>query len=294
MEEFKKYRALLMAISYRMMGTFTEAEDIVQEVSIEWFNTKREEILNPKSWLVRVTTNKAIDALKKAYRKREIYTGTWLPEIMPDSLITWEDDLDIKESLNTSFLILLENLSPKERAVYLLSEIFEYNSHEVSELLNSTESNCRKIKQRAKEKIKNRNLAKSETSEESLKIVRELFDALRLGHNDIVENLLLPDSEFWSDGGGKVSAARNIIIDINKISRFLTTIFKNLENDEFTYKYDFTNVNGLPGLVFSKQNSKKLWNLETVFSFEIECGKVSRIYAQRNPDKISYVENIFL
>jgi RNA polymerase sigma-70 factor (ECF subfamily) len=118
-----------------MMGSLTEAEDIVQDVAIKWLENDNTRLQNPKAWLIRVCSNQALDYLKKSYRKREAYKGTWLPEIIPDSLMTWELKLDKGDSLNTSFLILLENLSPTERVVFLLRKVFDYSSLEVSNFL---------------------------------------------------------------------------------------------------------------------------------------------------------------
>jgi RNA polymerase sigma-70 factor (ECF subfamily) len=289
--EFQKYYNLLISMSYRMMGSFVEAEDIVQEVAIEWMKTDVESISNEKAWLLRVCTNKAIDCLKKAYKKREVYTGTWLPEILPNSFIVWDNETENKESLNTSFLILLENLNPKERAVYILRSVFEYDFKKISEFTDLKDSNCRKIFERANDKIHDGNKTYDKNDENSLNILEKLFEAAKLGSEERIKELLSRNSEFWSDGGGKVSASRRILDTMQKIGRFLANIFKSLENDEFTYQYEYMLVNYMPGVVLSKQDENGLWKIETIFSFELLDNKIERIYAQRNPDKLRIISN---
>lgn len=289
-QEFQQYYNFLISLSYRYLGSFSEAEDVVQEVAIEWLKHQRDEINHPKAWLIRVCTNKSLDALKKAYKKREVYTGTWLPEILPDSFITWDNELETKESLKTSFLILLENLNPKERAIYVLRIVFEYNFKEIAEFVETSDANCRKIFQRAKSKIEDQKTHYDQSSDMAYENIRALFNFAKEGSSEKIMSLLSTDSEFWSDGGGKASAARQIFYNPNKIAHFFATIFHNLSKDGNTYKFNFIAVNHQPGLVLSKINDQGLWSLETIFSFEFIDDKIARIYAQRNPDKLGFIQ----
>lgn len=288
MIDFEYFQGTLIAMSYRMLGSFVEAEDIVQEVALEWMQADRQKIENPKAWLMRVCTNKTIDSLKRAYKKREVYTGTWLPEVLPDSLITWEEGPERKETLKTSFLILLENLSPSERAIFILKNVFEYNFKEIAEFVGLTESNCRKIFQRSKQKINPLTNLDHNYNEKAFELLSIFFQSACLGSQESIKNILDVNSEFWSDGGGKVSAVRSIINEPQKIARFFANIFKTLED----LRYDFVMVNFSPGLVLSTLQTNHLWKVETIFSFEIQNGKISRIFAQRNPDKLQFVEKI--
>lgn len=286
-KQFDLYRGFLISVSYRMLGSFSEAEDIVQDVAIEWLRTDTEIIENPKAWLLRVTTNKALDALKRAYKSREVYTGTWLPEVLPDSLITWDDTVQHKESLHTSFLILLENLKPKERAVFILREVVEYSFKEIAEFVGITEANSRKIFERASQKISSKKETFDKYDHNSLDLIRTFFDASCKGDKNIIKELLAPDSEFWSDGGGKVSAVRVVIYEAQKIIRFFINIFSTNNEQSSKFKYEATFVNHLPGLILSRLDEKGLWHIETIFSFELKNGIISKIYAQRDPDKLS-------
>ena len=284
--EFQQHRSLLIALTYRMTGSFAEAEEIVQDTAIEWLKCDPGKVQNPKAWLMKVCTNKAIDSLKKAYKKREVYTGTWLPEVLPDSLISWGNEIEHKESLHTSFLILLENLKPKERAVFILKEVFEYSFKEIADFTQLTDIYCRKIYQRANDKIKNQKTTFDPKDEGSLVVLKRLFKFACAGSEEGIRDLLSPDSEFWSDGGGKVSAVRTVFYDPQRIARFFANIFKTLSNKNVVYTYEYVFINGLPGLVLSKQSEKGLWDLETLFCFEFSNKKIARIYAQRNPDKL--------
>ena len=284
----EKYYRTLIALAYRMLGTFSEAEDIAQEVAIEWHRTDKKLINNPKSWLIKVCTNKSIDHLRKAYKKRELYTGNWLPEILPDSLMYWETDfLDKKETMRTSFLLLLEKLTPNERAVYLLRIVFEYSFQEVSELTSLESANCRKIFQRASEKLNNDKLNKKKTvAQNDIGIIEKFFELACLGDKESLKNLLSQESVLKTDGGGKVSAARKDIFSSESVARFFATIFKSLNN----IKYDFISVNGELGLIISRQLPTKLWTVETIFSFQVIDGLITNIYAQRNPDKLNFTQ----
>jgi len=286
-EIFESYRGPLLSLSYRMLGSLSEAEDVVQDVAISWLEQDASELRNPKSWLIRVCTNKAIDYLKKAYKKREVYSGTWLPDAIPDSLITWETDLERKESLSTSFLILLENLSPKERAVYILRKVFEYSSSETSCFLEISDSSCRKIHERACKKIDERENKYSKNHEKSFELLEEFFSLACSGSKEEITDILHSESEFWSDGGGKASAVSRILYEPVAISVFFANVFSKLPIDSKEYKLEYVFVNSSPGIVLSKIDINLLWNIETIFTFEVKEDRIARIYAQRNPDKLS-------
>jgi RNA polymerase sigma-70 factor (ECF subfamily) len=288
-KEFENYRGLLLALAYRMMGSLSEAEDVVQDVAIKWIECDTAKIKSTKAWLIKVCSNQALDYLKKSYKKREVYSGTWLPEIIPDTLMTWESDLDKRESLNTSFLILLENLSPIERAVFILRKVFDYSSLEVCDFLDITDSNTRKIHQRACKKIDEDKRKYLSPSNQSLDILKDFFMHACNGSSEDIKELLSHESEFWSDGGGKASAINKIIVDKEFTANFFAKLFKRLSSD-IAYRFEYQLVNHQPGCVLSKKNDEQLWEVETIFSFEVENQSITRIYAQRNPDKLSIMK----
>lgn len=294
---FLANRSFLISFAFRMTGSLAEAEDLAQETFLECAKIDPATIKNHKSWLTKVCSNKAIDHLKSAASKRETYPGTWLPDAVPDSLQIWENlnsaespdkNILLSESLTTSFLLLIDKLSPEERAVYLLGEVFEYSFKEISALLNKSDDACRKIAERARKAIlQNKPVFTSKKSESSEKLIADFFTAVKSGDHATLLNLLSEKSEFWADGGGKVSAARTILKDPNLIANFFKGIGRSNVFQATEFKLERAQVNARPGVIITKMLPSGVWEFETIFSFEIEDGKIARIYAQRNPDKLS-------
>lgn len=294
-DHFIQYRPFLISLAFRMTGSLAEAEDIVQETFLECAKTEASEIKNPKAWLVKVCSNKGIDHMKVAYKKREYYPGVWLPDEIPESLQIWhyliaaetpEKKLIQCESLTTSFLLLIEKLTPEERAVYLLKEVFEYSFQEISEFLNKSEENCRKIAQRARQAIVSGQKKFDGSTVEVEKIVNQFFTALKNGDTDQVLEMLSPTAQLWGDGGGKISAA-GYLEEMSRIASFFRGLSSSPVFTSEAYKAEYHRVNSRPGIVISKQMPNGLWALDTILNFEIDDGKIARIFAQRNPDKLA-------
>jgi RNA polymerase sigma-70 factor (ECF subfamily) len=277
-----------------MTGSLSEAEDLVQDTFLECARVPRSEIRNPKSWLTKICANKGIDQLKSAYKRRETYPGTWLPDVIPDSLQIWtnlhgsespEKTLIASESLTTSFLLLIERLTPEERAVYLLSEVFEYSYKEIATLLDKSEDACRKTAQRARAALQSTPKFAA-TSPDSTSLIARFFQCAKNGDNASLMELLSNESEFWSDGGGKVPAAKTILMERSKIANFFAALGTSKAFSPGDFKLDFTMVSSRPGLIVSRKLPSGLWTFETIFSFELRDEKIARVYAQRNPDKL--------
>jgi RNA polymerase sigma-70 factor (ECF subfamily) len=293
-DTWKQYRPFLTSFAFRLTGSLSEAEDLVQDTFLECATVSRSEIKNPKSWLTKVCANKGIDHLKSAYKRRETYPGTWLPDVIPDSLQIWsnlqgsvspEKNLIASESLTTSFLLMVERLTPEERAVYLLSEIFEYSYKEISALLEKSEEACRKTAQRARAAVLSAPRFER-NSPDSTALISRFFESVKNGDNAALVELLSDESEFWSDGGGKVAAAKTILTEKTKIAGFFAALGSSNAFASGDFKLDFTEVSSRPGLVISRRLPTGLWTFETILSFEILDKKIARIYAQRNPDKL--------
>jgi RNA polymerase sigma-70 factor (ECF subfamily) len=290
-----KYRPSLVAFAFRMTGSLSEAEDLVQDSFMATTGVDPSTIENPKAWLVKICSNKCLDHLKSAYKKREDYRGPWLPDAIPDSFGLWptepaspERELLLRETLTTSFLLMAERLSPEERVVYLLSEVFEYNFKDVAEFINKSEEACRKIAQRARQALDDARV-KFTPARQAEKQIARFFELAQKGDEAALKDLLAEGSEFWSDSGGKVAAAPRVLTDRRQIAAFFkflgTTPAFRLDG----YKMEYGFVNGGPGLVISKILATGLWTFETVISFEMDGDQIARIYAQRNPDKLAAV-----
>ncbi|AFY03253.1 sigma-70 family RNA polymerase sigma factor [Bdellovibrio bacteriovorus] len=298
---FSQHRPYLISFTFRMTGSLAEAEDLVQDVFIEAAKTDPSTIESHKSWLTKICSHRALDLLKSAYKQRESYSGTWLPDAVPDSLQYWnlpeadsaDKNLIITESLTTSFLLLLERLNPEERAVYLLNEIFEYSFKEISEFLNKSEAACRKIAQRAREFIST-NKKRFEPAEGAnpTKLISQFFETARTGNTEALSLLLSDSSEFWADGGGKISAVPHILRTPFDIARFFAGIYSSRVKPPYEMKMELHPVSGRPGVVISKKLPSGDWAFETLISFEFEDGKIARIYSQRNPDKLARLTSL--
>lgn len=277
-----------------MTGSLAEAEDIVQETFVACLGTDPAEILNHRAWLTRVCTNKALDYLKLAHKRREAYVGVWLPDAVPDSFQFWGnledpslpgDEILRKESLTMSFLLMLQKLSPEERVVYLLSEVFSYSLKEIGEFLQKTEEAIKKISQRARKAFDNEKRFRND-GPESERVINRFFEIAKTGNAEALAGMLSPDSEFWPDSGGKVpTASKSVIFDIVRTSRFFAGIWASKPFQSDSIKWEYHQVNARPGLIVSSLTENG-WKIDTILSFELENGKIARIYSQRNPDKL--------
>lgn len=289
---FKDLRPYLVSFSFRMTGSLAESEELVQDTFLACIEVNPEEITNHKSFLTKVCSNKSLDHLKSAYKKRETYVGTWLPDAVPDNFHHFEHSLILNESLTTTFLLLIEKLSPEERVVYILNEVFEYSFAEISEFLNKSVEALRKIAQRARTAIASQKIKYDSTSIEAQNLIVEFFEIVKRKDKNALIAILSEDSEFWSDGGGKVNAIRVVVKDVQQIVRFFSS---DVISDIYSYKelkFETGLVNSLPGIMISKQLSDGSWQFDTIMNFEVKDNKITRIYSQRNPDKLNKLTNI--
>ncbi len=293
---FIEHRPFLVSFTFRMSGSLTEAEDIVQDTFIACAETDPDQVKNHKAWLTRVASNKALDHLKMAHVKREAYPGVWLPDAVPDSFQYWgnleesgspDKNLLNRESLTTSFLLLLQKLNPEERVVYLLSDIFDYSFKEIAEFLQKTEDACKKIGQRARKAFENQKRFISYTADTE-GLVERFFTAAKAGDALALEDLLSGESEFWADGGGKVSvASKYVITEKTRMTKFFAALWSSRVFLNEGIKQEIVKVNSLPGLVISRRLETGEWIFDTIISFEFDDSKISKIFVQRNPDKLA-------
>lgn len=290
---YRQYQSYLISFAFRMTGSLSEAEEIVQETFLECDNYKPSEIKNHKAWLTKICSNKSINHLQSAQKRREFYPGVWLPDEIPSGMDWWSDEeskdlssqMELAESLTTSFLLLLEKLTPEQRAIFLLKEVFSYSFTEISELIGKSNENCRKIAQRAKNSINSEKVNFSHPPENALSIISELFHHAKNGNKEGLKKLLSKDAELFGDGGGKVSSAGHLV-NSEQILSFLVNLGTSEVFRSANYKFEYRNVNHRPGLIISKKGSSQLWKLDTILSIEFLDNVIHRIYAQRSPDKL--------
>ncbi len=284
---YQKYKGLLFRLAYQMTGSAADAEDIVQDVFLKVHDVEWEQIEEPKAYLCKMTTNRSLDLLKSARKKRELYTGPWLPEPISATYTDSYESVLQKDLLSYAMLVLLERLSPGERAVFVLREALAFDYHDIAALVGKSEANCRKIISRAKSKM---GLSPDEPiPADDKEISHEWFDrflsALTNGKIDTLLALLANDAELISDGGGKVSAALRPIVTGERVAQFLFGIMRKFVEDE-ELGVELVALNG-------GQTALALYlggRLDSVAFLHVEQEAIRHLYFVRNPDKLKYVE----
>lgn len=224
-EDFDLHRPLLFSIAYRMLGSVMEAEDVVQEAFVRWQQASEAEVRSPKAYLSTIVTRLCIDQLRSARAQREEYVGPWLPEPLPSERAPdVAHTAVLEESLSMAFLVLLESLTPTERAVLLLREVFDYDYDEISRLVGKSETNCRQIARRARQSVAARRPRFESSPEQEGRLAENFIAACLNGDMEGLLEILAEDIAIWTDGGGKVRAALNPIHGRDKVIRFLLGI----------------------------------------------------------------------
>ncbi|MDF2718445.1 MAG: subfamily polymerase sigma-70 subunit [Paenibacillus sp.] len=294
---YASYKPLLFSLAYRMLGSVMDAEDIVQEAFLSLNAVAEpERIHNEKSYLCKIVTNRCIDRLRSAQKQRELYVGPWLPEpIVADDSDRSDDPLQTyvrNESISIAYLLLLQQLSWVERAVFLLREVLQYEYDEIADIVGKSSTNCRQIFHRAKRSIGVRPSADEVAESASIKqteafgehtaqLVNRFVHALSTGDLGTLMNLLAKDATLYSDGGGKVRAAVRPILGAERIVPFLAGI---LEKAPPGFSYKTSVVNGQTGIVTYVDGEPS-----TVISFHVQNERLDAIYIVLNPDKLRNV-----
>ena len=289
-ESFETYRSYLFAIAYRMLGSAMDAEDMVQETYLRYRNTPPETITSLKAFLTTIITRLCMDQLHLARRKREMYVGPWLPEPILDTdaleMVDLEKRVDTDESISLAFLVLLEQLQPVERAVFLLREVFEYDYPEIANFLGKSEVACRQWFSRAKKHLADHRPRFPASPEVQKQLLTGFMQAVNAGEMSTLMNLLAEEVTFWGDGGGKVkgAATRPITGRVAVARFFLATgnLFRSsLPKDA---RVALEEVNGQPALVI--RDSERAFSVLTI---EVEDGRIGIIRVVANPEKLTHV-----
>ncbi len=280
-DTFAALRPQLLGLAYRILGSLSDAEDAVQDTFLKWDRAELEEIEDPAAWLTTVCTRRSLDLLRAAHRSRVSYVGAWLPEpIQTPSDSDAERDLERAASLTTAFLLVLERLTPKERAAYLLHDIFDASYREISETLEIEQDACRKLVSRARANVEQAKVRHRTSTERQEQLLAAFKTAVTSGATAELATLLSDDVRLSADGGGKVPAARKVLLGQDKVLGFIA---KGLHSFWADFGWHVADINGGRALVLEKGGTTVAI---VTFAYD-ESGKVTDIFIMRNPDKLA-------
>jgi RNA polymerase sigma-70 factor (ECF subfamily) len=285
-EVFAELRPLLLSIAYRMLGSVAEAEDTVQDAYLRWHRavSAGTEIESPKAYLASAVTRLSIDRLRRARSHRETYVGPWLPEpLVEEEGTDMAAHAEMADSLSMAFLVLLEELNPVERAVFLLREVFDYGYDEIAETVGKSESNCRQILVRARGRIEAGRPRFDASEAQRRALADRFFAACRDGDMQGLLDLLTEDVVFVGDGGGKAQALPEPIHGRERVVRFLLGLFSRGRALGATVRPAV--VNGQPGAVAMDADQR----IVTVMALDVLDGRVQAIRSVVNPDKLAHL-----
>lgn len=274
---FAQHKPLLFSIAYRMLGSAADAEDLVQDCYLRWHSADGTEIRAPKQYLASTLTRLCINHLQSARVRREQYVGPWLPEPLVTG--TLPDPVELSESLTMAFLVMLESLSPLERAVFLLAEVFDYRIDEIAVIVGKTSANCRQILHRAREAVARRPQRFVAQPEAVQSVLQRFGDAIFSGNIEGLLEVLDPNVVVHSDGGGKVPAAQRPIHGADAAAKFLIGIAK---KGGAGVTPVFAEVNRQPAVLNFRDGS-----IQSTVIFDISENKIRTVYIVVNPDKLN-------
>lgn len=281
--EFEELRPGLARLAYQMLGTRSDADDVVQDAYLRWSSADRQEVRSSRAYLNTIVTRLCIDRRREIDIRKESYIGPWLPEPLVESKsIATGDRLELGETVSLALMHVMETLSPTERAAYLLRKVFSYDYPEISSILEKSEDNCRKLVSRAESHIQSERPRFETSRAEIERISNEFLRACETGDLDGLVGLLTEDAVLYSDGGGKVLAALRPLEGADRTSRFLVGVFKKgLSGVEIRSVV----VNGQLGFAAYLQGE-----LSTIWTMDVVDGRVRRCFMIRNPDKLARVD----
>jgi RNA polymerase sigma-70 factor (ECF subfamily) len=276
-ELFNEYRPRLFSIAYRMLGSVMDAEDMVQEAFLRWQRTALGQITSPRSYLTAVITRLCIDHLGAAYVRRESYVGPWLPEPLVTEGDAMTDLAARADSLSLAFLILLERLTPVERAVFLLHEVFDYPYEEIAGIVEKSATNCRQIGQRARRHVHADRPRFDSSPAEQERLTQQFMQSCASGDLNALIAILADDITLWADSGGKAAAARRPVHGAENVARFL---LGGLAKAQQSVTTRVTRINGQPGLIV------RAGDAVYVTALDIADGRIQAIRSIANPEKL--------
>ena len=278
---FASTRPLLFAIAYRMLGSVTDAEDLVQDAYLRWLEAPERDVRAPRAYLATIVTRLAINHMQSARTRRETYVGPWLPEpLMTEHAPDASEPLELAESLSMAFLRMLERLSPTERAVLLLHDVFEFDYSEIARIVDKSEVNCRQLLTRAKKHIGEPRVRFDVDPAQGDRLLHRFIEATRAGDIDGLVGVLAEDITLWGDGGGKVTgAALRPVHGAGSVAKFVVQRARSGASPENTLRP--TRINGQPGFVIYRDGQPL-----AALVLDVRDERIHNIYAIANPDKL--------
>ncbi|MCA4726032.1 RNA polymerase sigma-70 factor [Mycolicibacterium fortuitum] len=284
-ERFTVLRPLLFTIAYEILGTATESDDVLQESYLRWAEVDLDTVRDTKAFLAQLVTRQSLNALRAQSRRREEYVGPWLPEPLLLTAGAAGDasaDVVLAESVSMAMLVVLETLTPDERAVFVLREVFGFSHDEIATAIGKSSSAVRQMAHRAREHVQSRRKRFEPVDlEESNRVTEEFLAAAATGDMDGLLALLAPDAVYTADSGGKASAARRPVVGAQKVAAMLVGLFRAGERVP-GLTFERIMCNGEPAVMIRSDAG-----MEGVFTIEVIDGKITHFYAMRNPDKLT-------
>jgi RNA polymerase sigma-70 factor (ECF subfamily) len=279
-EAFLAHRNLLFTVAYELLGSAADAEDVLQETWLRWAGVDLGTVHDQRAYLVRITTRQALTRLRTLGRRKESYVGPWLPE----PLLTTPDvaqDIELAESVSMAMLLVLETLTPTERAVFVLREVFDVPYDEIAEAVSKTPAAVRQIAHRARAHVAARRPQGAVSPAEARDALAAFQHAAETGDLQRLLDLLAPDVVFLGDGGGVVQAVQVPVVGARKVARLLAA---GMDRIASTVTVQPTQVNGYPALILRFDDE-----IDTVIAVRIDDGLITGLYAVRNPEKLSHM-----
>ena len=279
---FEQHRTKLRGVAYRMLGSRSDAEDVVQDAYLRWHRASTDEIRSVEAWLVTVVTRLSIDRLRQAKVERESYVGPWLPEPLVENEAPPADAAsELASSLSVAFLVVLERLAPEERAAFLLHEVFETGYDEIAQILGKSEPACRQLVSRARKRVHEERPRVQVSEEARTKLLNRFVQAILTNDKDEMMAVLASDAAWISDGGGKARAALHPVLGRDAVTRFVLAV---LGKHAAEATFEPVNVNGESGLAFYLGPQ-----LISVMSFRTDGARILDVFATLNPEKLSQI-----
>jgi RNA polymerase sigma-70 factor (TIGR02957 family) len=285
LDAFDRHRRLLFSVAYQMLGSVADAEDVVQDAWLRWSAADRDDVADPKAYLVRITSRLALDRLGAARTRRETYVGPWLPEPLLTDAASADPDpaeaAEIGEQVSLALLVVLETRSPLERAVFVLREVFDFPYDEIAAAVGKSPAAVRQIAHRAREHVAARRPRVEVDRAEQERVVSRFLAALGSGDLQALLDVLAPDVVLIADGGGEVAAVRHPVAGRERVAKLLSG-FKRVAAEAVL---ETVWLNGAPAARIELAG-----DLDTAVSLVVADGRIARIYAIRNPHKLARLD----